>query len=60
MVGSIHQLATLMGIKTIAEYAENEGILDALADIGVDYAQGYGIAKPRPLQDKDAGNIQSA
>ena len=60
MVGSIHQLATLMGIKTIAEFVENDGILAALADIGVDYAQGYGIAKPRPLQDKNAGNVQSA
>lgn len=60
MVGSIHQLATLMGIKTIAEFVENDGILYALADIGVDYAQGYGIAKPRPLQDKAVGNMQSA
>ena len=60
MVGSIHQLATLMGIKTIAEFVENDGILHALADIGIDYAQGYGIAKPRPLQDKGSSSVQSA
>jgi diguanylate cyclase (GGDEF)-like protein/PAS domain S-box-containing protein len=60
MVGSIHQLATLMGIKTIAEFVENDGILQALANIGVDYAQGYGIAKPRPLQGKGASSVQSA
>jgi diguanylate cyclase (GGDEF)-like protein/PAS domain S-box-containing protein len=60
MVGSIHQLATLMGIQTIAEFVENDGILEKLAEIGVDYAQGYGIAKPRPLQGMLAGNAQSA
>ncbi len=60
MVGSIHQLATLMGIKTIAEFVENDGILDALAEIGVDYAQGYGVAKPMPLQGRAADNAQSA
>ena len=60
MVGSIHQLATLMGIRTIAEFVENDGILHALADIGIDYAQGYGIAKPRPLQDKGCSSVQSA
>ena len=34
-------------IKTIAEFVENDAILEALQRIGVDYAQGYGIEKPR-------------
>jgi len=48
-VESIHRIAQIMGIKTIAEFVENEQILDILRDIGVDYAQGYGISKPVPL-----------
>jgi len=51
MVNAINQLGTVMGIKTIAEFVENDDIMSKLADIGVDYAQGYGVAKPRPLED---------
>lgn len=49
MVRSINDLAHYMGIKTIAEYVEDDEILARLAEIGVDYAQGYGIEKPRWL-----------
>ena len=51
MVKSIHQLARVMGIQTIAEFVENDQIFSHLEDIGIDYVQGYGIAKPRPLKD---------
>ena len=60
MVSSIHQLGSLIGIKTIAEFVENDGILAKLAEIGVDYAQGYGIARPRPLQDMQLVSKRSA
>ena len=33
--------------KTIAEFAENQEIIEMLRGIGVDYAQGYGIATPQ-------------
>lgn len=49
MVRSINDLAHYMGIQTIAEYVEDDAILARLAEIGVDYAQGYGIEKPRWL-----------
>jgi len=49
MVRSINDLAHYMGIKTIAEYVENDQILARLTEIGVDYAQGYGIERPRWL-----------
>ncbi len=49
MVRSINELSHFLGIKTIAEYVEDMEILDALRDIKVDYAQGFGLAKPRPL-----------
>ncbi|MDP2878960.1 MAG: EAL domain-containing protein [Sulfuricella sp.] len=51
MVESINHIGHVMGIKTIAEFVENQAILDKLRTIGVDYAQGYGIAKPRPLEE---------
>jgi diguanylate cyclase (GGDEF)-like protein/PAS domain S-box-containing protein len=49
MVEAIHRVGQIMGIKTIAESVENEAILEKLKAIGVDYAQGYEIAKPHPL-----------
>jgi len=51
MVAAIHQVGNVMGIKTIAEFVENEEILAVLSDIGVDYAQGFGISRPQPLAD---------
>ena len=53
MVKSIHQLGRVMGIQTIAEFVENDQIFSHLKDIGIDYAQGYGIAGPRPLTEID-------
>ena len=49
MVKTIHHVGNLMGIQTIAEYVENREILGRLREIGVTYAQGYGIGKPVPL-----------
>ncbi|WP_375507036.1 EAL domain-containing protein [uncultured Nostoc sp.] len=49
MVEAIHQIGQVMGIQTIAEFVENDAILEKVTTLGVSYAQGYGIAKPRPL-----------
>ena len=35
-----------MNMKTLAGFVENDAIKDMLIEIGVDYAQGYGINKP--------------
>jgi len=51
MVKSINEVGHVMGKKTIAEFVENKQIFDLLNELGVDYAQGYGIAKPVPLDD---------
>ncbi len=50
MVRSINEIAHVMGKKTIAEYVETEEIMRKIEDIGIDYAQGYGIGKPMPLE----------
>lgn len=49
MVESINQIGHVMGMETIAEFVENDNIIEALRLIGVDYGQGYGIAKPESL-----------
>lgn len=51
IVKSMNEIAHSLGLKTIAEYVENERILEILRTIGVDYAQGFGIHKPMPLAD---------
>lgn len=50
MVKSINEIGQMMGMKTIAEYVENEEIARLLTAINVDYGQGYGLGKPVPLQ----------
>jgi len=50
MVRSINDIGHLMGKKTIAEFVENQSIADTLKQVGVDYAQGYGVSKPRPIE----------
>jgi diguanylate cyclase (GGDEF)-like protein len=50
MVKSIHEIGQVMGLKTIAEFVENDQILEQLVRLGVDYGQGYGIGKPEPFE----------
>ncbi|NGN99655.1 EAL domain-containing protein [Grimontia sp. S25] len=50
MVRAIHQLATQMGKKTVAEFVENDAILMRLRSLGVDYAQGYYFSVPKPME----------
>jgi EAL domain-containing protein (putative c-di-GMP-specific phosphodiesterase class I) len=47
-VKAINEIGRGMNIITIAEFVENDEILDVLSTIGVDYAQGIGIGKPMP------------
>jgi diguanylate cyclase (GGDEF)-like protein/PAS domain S-box-containing protein len=49
MVVAINDIGHVMEKQTIAEFVEDQHILGALREIGVDYAQGYGLAKPRPF-----------
>lgn len=50
MVQSINQIGHTMNLKVIAEYVENEQIINLLREMGVDYGQGYAIARPGPLE----------
>jgi diguanylate cyclase (GGDEF)-like protein len=51
VVKSINEIGHFMGKKTIAEFVENDEILEILREIGVDYAQGWGIGKKMPITD---------
>ena len=39
-----------MGLKTVAEFVENDAVRQCVRDIGVDYVQGYGIGGAVPLE----------
>jgi diguanylate cyclase (GGDEF)-like protein len=49
IVDAINRIGHVAGLKTIAEYVESEAIKQRLAEIGVDYAQGFAIQRPVPL-----------
>ncbi len=51
-VEMINQISHLAGRRTIAEFVESAEILAALRMIGVDYVQGYAIARPAPFRPK--------
>lgn len=52
-IKTIHQLAQKANVKTIAELVETDDIIAKLQEIGINYAQGFGIAKPHPFNDLD-------
>ncbi len=49
MVESMHQLAGLYNLKSIAEAVSSQPIFDIVRAVGIDYAQGNFIGPPRPL-----------
>jgi diguanylate cyclase (GGDEF)-like protein len=51
LVRAIAQLARSMSITTVAEYIETEAIGARIAELGVDYGQGFAIGKPIPLAE---------
>lgn len=57
MTEAITRVCSAMDIQIVAEYVENNAILEKLREIDVGYAQGYGVSEPIPLGkiDKAAG-----
>jgi diguanylate cyclase (GGDEF)-like protein len=50
VVSSITRIAHLLHKRTIAEHTETDAVRAVLAAMGVDYAQGYAIDRPQPLE----------
>jgi diguanylate cyclase (GGDEF)-like protein/PAS domain S-box-containing protein len=55
IIEAIQQIGQAMGIQTIAEFVENDAILAKVKELGINYVQGYGIARPNPL-NRGMGN----
>ena len=51
LVRAIVQLADAMGITTVAEYVESNGVRDRLASLGIQFGQGFALGRPGPLDD---------
>jgi diguanylate cyclase (GGDEF)-like protein/PAS domain S-box-containing protein len=60
MVKSINEVGQVMGIKTIAEYAASDDIINCLKEIGVDHAQGNAISRPAPLSSMNDDKTEAA
>jgi diguanylate cyclase (GGDEF)-like protein len=60
MARSINDLAHFLGQETIAESVESDEIIVKLEEMGVDYLQGWGIARPKPLIEvtSDLSNLE--
>jgi diguanylate cyclase (GGDEF)-like protein len=50
MVSTINHLAHVMGLKTVAEYVENQELKLKLQSLGIDFGQGFGLAVPEPVE----------
>ena len=51
LVRSINEMGKVMGKKTIAEFVETKELFDSVKELGIDYAQGYGVGEIIPLLD---------
>ncbi|MGV6825968.1 MAG: EAL domain-containing protein [bacterium] len=49
LVKAVNQIGKVLNIHTVAEFVEDEETANLLAEMGVDYAQGYFYAIPNPL-----------
>ena len=51
LVANINDIGHLLGKQTVAECAEDNETIAILTDLGVDYAQGFGVAPPQPIEE---------
>lgn len=51
VIRSITDIAHVLDKQTIAEHTENDAILGSLRELGVDFAQGFGIHRPQPIEE---------
>ena len=52
MVEAINTVGHVMGKQTIAEFVDSDLVMKALSEIGVDFAQGYWLGKPKPFEPR--------
>ncbi|MFV2032630.1 MAG: EAL domain-containing protein [Gammaproteobacteria bacterium] len=59
MADSINSMAHILGIKTVAEFADSEATIQTLKILGVDYAQGFYLGEPVPLDEITGADTHS-
>ena len=50
MVSAINRMGHVLNKKIIAEFVENDEVLNMISEIGVDFIQGYAISEPKPIE----------
>lgn len=55
VVSTIVEFAKKLGLKTVAEYVENENIFTIVKEIGIDYSQGYYFGSPKDISSLKKG-----
>ncbi|MBA1146904.1 EAL domain-containing protein [Ectothiorhodospiraceae bacterium WFHF3C12] len=55
IVACVRDLARIHGMQCVAEFVESGTIVESLQALGIDYAQGYHIHHPAPLDELAAG-----
>ena len=54
VVKSIHDIAHVIDARTIAEFVEDAELLEVLAEIGIDFVQGYHIGRPQKIRARES------
>ncbi len=54
MVDHIHRMAHEFGLRTVAEFVEDEATANVLVELGVDYGQGYHFGRPKSWKTLDS------
>jgi len=60
VIEAIQRVGALLNVKTIAEFVEDEGTLERLKELGIDYAQGFVVHRPEMLHEGQAVRPVSA
>ncbi len=50
-IKAIARVSKAIGVHTVAQFVENIELLPKLHELGIDYAQGYGISRPQPIDE---------
>jgi diguanylate cyclase (GGDEF)-like protein len=58
LIRALVDVARAFNLHTIAEFVEDASVLELLAELGVNYAQGYHIEKPRPFGETWSRELQ--
>jgi diguanylate cyclase (GGDEF)-like protein len=60
IVEAINRIGQIAGIRTIAEFVETDAVLHRLKALGVDFAQGWAVARPTPFTQAPSSERQDA